>query len=327
MWECSQERRDEWVGEVKNSHNNRMSKALLFSKLGGALSTHFQNPEERYYQILDTWNWLMADYRSRLLTEPKDRVMACAGIARAVQKISQMTYIAGLWIECIVVCLDWTVEPWEEQDARKSRAKTEEPTVRKVPTWSWFSIPISPRWNVKLNHEHHNGRCFHLIHQAQFRFFQWPYSPRNEMSPDSFHDFEGLRLALSMQLCSSDMFFSDNPSFVAYLKFQLRRCGSPDCFAALKLDVYWKACGPTSGAQRLALLRETQPRRDLKELLSEKRWYKLTGLLLVQGPEEGTWQRIGAWNFEVGFYKVLSTGETLLFDYLFGASEEEVTLV
>jgi hypothetical protein len=81
---------------------------------------------------MTTWYRLVTQYSRRALTEPNDKLPAIAGIAAAMQKISQYTYIAGIWKEDLRGLL-WT----------KAFRNPLGPSPYRAPSWSWASS-ISP---------------------------------------------------------------------------------------------------------------------------------------------------------------------------------------
>ncbi|KAI4694302.1 hypothetical protein J4E81_006518 [Alternaria sp. BMP 2799] len=57
--------------------------------------------------FLRNWLSLINEYRARNLSFGKDRIIAIAGIARAFAHLGNLTYLAGLWRECLPVTLLW----------------------------------------------------------------------------------------------------------------------------------------------------------------------------------------------------------------------------
>lgn len=81
----------------------------------------------------------MNEYRSRAFTKGEDRVIAFAAIARAVQNVTQLTYLAGLWAEHFPGALTWYHKgglPGVPLSAGATIA--ERPVKDTAPTWSWF---------------------------------------------------------------------------------------------------------------------------------------------------------------------------------------------
>lgn len=56
-----------------------------------------------------------------------------------MHNITQLTYIAGIWTEYFAYCLIWYNKAAESEFG----CKFEEQVVNFVPTWSWFSMPIT----------------------------------------------------------------------------------------------------------------------------------------------------------------------------------------
>jgi hypothetical protein len=89
-------------------------------------------------EFVQNWGRLVRHYRTGVLTQPKDRIMAFAGVAQAVHDSSGMTYLAGCWAQMFPFSFTWSlVIPWD-----KSTMIEVEAIIEAVPSWSWFSVPI-----------------------------------------------------------------------------------------------------------------------------------------------------------------------------------------
>jgi hypothetical protein len=82
---------------------------------------------ERRYIERSGWEELVERYSTAKLTKPTDRLIAIEGLARAIQAVSNETYVAGMWIEWIDKQLAWF-----SHDFVPDRSIN-------VPSWSWAS--------------------------------------------------------------------------------------------------------------------------------------------------------------------------------------------
>jgi hypothetical protein len=76
------------------------------------------------------WFELVRLYSNGKLTRSSDKLIAMAGIARAVQQARGLNYLGGLWKEYLLLNLLWYVEYPENS----------RPKVYRAPSWSWASI-------------------------------------------------------------------------------------------------------------------------------------------------------------------------------------------
>jgi hypothetical protein len=108
---------------IKNSEGGDFKRTLsLVKKMG----------DDTKADAMTTWYRLVTQYSRRALTKPNDKFPAIAGIAAAIQKLSQYTYLAGLWKEDIRGLL-WTTE--------FKKAVRSSPYI--APSWSWAASSSS----------------------------------------------------------------------------------------------------------------------------------------------------------------------------------------
>ncbi|KAK3333074.1 heterokaryon incompatibility protein-domain-containing protein [Cercophora scortea] len=80
------------------------------------------------------WSRLVDVYSECALTFPKDKLIACAGLAKRMAPILQDEYIAGMWRRYLEGELLWIV-PGAQVPGSSSR-----PKEYRAPTWSWASV-------------------------------------------------------------------------------------------------------------------------------------------------------------------------------------------
>ncbi|KAN0088995.1 Heterokaryon incompatibility protein (HET) domain containing protein, partial [Hyaloscypha variabilis] len=81
-------------------------------------------------RLLEEWHDLIEEYTKRKLTEPKDRILAIAGLAEWYSKGIQTQYLAGLWRSWFPYELLW----------HAPNGSTARPKEYQGPSWSWTSI-------------------------------------------------------------------------------------------------------------------------------------------------------------------------------------------
>jgi hypothetical protein len=333
VWECSETSRDEWLGTVSIDYRNSLPKSQLFKELS-LLRLPYSTMTDvlSTSQALGIWFTLIREYRTRILTRPADRIMAFAGIARALHNLTQFTYIAGMWAEYLPYCLLWRVrydvERWSITGS-KSRIKAEENVAQIVPSWSWFSVPISPRWNLGLDfpmrfqsHEHAPGSS--NLYWATLSSFQWPSCPSNDQPPSSYYNFEGLQITLSMQICTVENLLSDGFVVKEAIVKQLNGVYNvAPVYLSFYSDTDARKSPPLPPNVRLGLLHESRS-LDGSDTF---RCLRMAGLCLVKGSQDGTWQRIGAWDIEFPLRSSDALWGQTSFRQIEGVETEEVTLV
>ncbi|KAF2736029.1 HET-domain-containing protein, partial [Polyplosphaeria fusca] len=121
VWECCELFCDELVGtaptalEAYTHGTEILSKYYLHSTI---------------MKFMEVWTGAVNEYRHMQLTKAKDRVIAFAGIAQAIQNLSGFVYLAGLWRESLPLGLLWGF---------KQSGTIRESGVETAPSWSWFS--------------------------------------------------------------------------------------------------------------------------------------------------------------------------------------------
>lgn len=80
--------------------------------------------------LWNTWTWFVSHYSLRRLTQPIDKLLAIAGIAKVFGIIFQDEFVAGLWRKSLMEGLLWYV---------RRNTCTSTPVEYRAPTWSWAS--------------------------------------------------------------------------------------------------------------------------------------------------------------------------------------------
>ncbi|PQE08118.1 HET domain-containing protein [Rutstroemia sp. NJR-2017a BVV2] len=80
--------------------------------------------------MVPIWHLLVGNYSQRHLSEPGDKLLALSGLARKIERLSGMKYVAGLWKNIISQSLLWHLQSKLGQYPIQYRA----------PSWSWASV-------------------------------------------------------------------------------------------------------------------------------------------------------------------------------------------
>ncbi|KAF3000721.1 hypothetical protein E8E13_003311 [Curvularia kusanoi] len=88
-------------------------------------------------EVWKVWQGSIEDYTTRAISNPEDRLTACAAFAEkfaSTRSLCSTDYLSGLWKDDIYAQLLWYQE--EESDVARSSGSRRSP----APTWSWASI-------------------------------------------------------------------------------------------------------------------------------------------------------------------------------------------
>jgi hypothetical protein len=100
-----------------------------------------------------TWFSIVGEYSERSLTKPGDKIAAISAIAQRSAQLIGYSYAAGLWRECFLQNMMWTVDRWEPFDR---------PKMYRGPTWSWASV------NGKIENWCSTSEFSHEDHKVTF---------------------------------------------------------------------------------------------------------------------------------------------------------------
>lgn len=84
-----------------------------------------------FCSVQDGWKEIVTLYTQCRLTFGDDKLVAFAGIARAVHESNGFEYLAGMWKPWLIDLLGWGVDP---------RDKYPKPSTYRAPSWSWAAI-------------------------------------------------------------------------------------------------------------------------------------------------------------------------------------------
>ncbi|KAJ4310526.1 hypothetical protein N0V84_010927 [Fusarium piperis] len=202
LWECCEGLEDEFSGRLVDSPR---SKSRFHSVFAGTQDS--SQPRERVESFKGQWSLLVEEYRLANLTFEKDRVIAFAGIVKAVQSQTKFTYLAGIWKEFAELDLLWAYHP----PSPLGDFYTRRDEMRKhAPSWSWFSVPAvlqstttnSDTIDFRIRTEIFN-RSFHTIYKARIVSF---HHPKLTSNPEALlHDLENLSITLKTRKIPSTL--------------------------------------------------------------------------------------------------------------------------
>lgn len=133
LWQCHTAQHshggiEDWSFDKLNSGNRRFSSgAFNSSNHPGSSTIEFFSLR----QLFEVWYNTVNEYTRRELTFPSDKLPAIGGIAGAFQKLTDDTYLAGLWKSNLIHDLMWSSQP-----ATCFKTVSE----WRAPSWSWASI-------------------------------------------------------------------------------------------------------------------------------------------------------------------------------------------
>ncbi|KAH9878008.1 hypothetical protein J1614_003225 [Plenodomus biglobosus] len=349
MYHCSLHFYDELVGPLPSKHivsDTRPRKQ--FAKDRGK-SRYFPDNLERVGQaegpsvpamlgFMIDWHGVLNEYRGRRLKFAKDRVMAFAGIARACSNMGKLTYLAGLWVEMLPLCLLWCVQKKmdiilrTEYGLPRGTLKEEIWTDEKLeeveqlaPSWSWFALPVYKYYEVGF-----------LFGDDEVFLRAKSYAEPPLACWDDIYWAEGEGVGwedgASVKEGRSNAFFDFSESYIQLTAY------------VLSVKINW----PADIHKQMAGIRDTSPCQDDHELLCDPVFdyfpdkprgrdspprnaiyaivgevqvvqpggtktiqRRLAGLMLVPSEHTGAWRRIGVWKLRINIIDVPVTKESI----------------
>jgi hypothetical protein len=146
-WECREHRACERYpsGDMKiyeDFENHQDKSTAKFKLLLGVYSQQTQRPTNTTRNDADSvygiWMEMMRAYSDTSLTNPLDKLIALAGIAKQMSIFTRDTYIAGMWRRNLESDLLWFT--------RQTLPTKPYPSVYRAPSWSWASIDAPVDW-------------------------------------------------------------------------------------------------------------------------------------------------------------------------------------
>lgn len=88
----------------------------------------------------DAWREVVHAYTQCHLTNPGDKLIACAGLAKRIALGSGDDYTAGLWQNRLEYQLLWEVATDTYEENRRPGGDASRPAAYRAPSWSWASL-------------------------------------------------------------------------------------------------------------------------------------------------------------------------------------------
>lgn len=205
MWECCESIEDEFSGPLPNTPRSKSRFYSVFAGIEGK-----RKGRELDETFRGQWHLLVEDYRLSTLTYEKDRVIAFAGIVRAIQSQTGFTYLAGIWKELAEFGLLWVVSPPNPvADFAKKGGDV-------APSWSWFSVPPRPSTSTSAERDTVDfristtmyARSSRTVYQAHITTY---HHPKASQSPDILLlDFVDLTITLRARKIPSTLEWDDD---------------------------------------------------------------------------------------------------------------------
>jgi hypothetical protein len=312
MWECARETLDEHLSRVLV---DAPSKWTLYNML-----------QARHCMF--EWEKIIIHYRSRHLTQARDRLTAFAGIARAAHEITAMTYLGGLWSERIVESLLWSIK----KDPSRGGCDKDilEAVVNSVPSWSWFSVPIDFQSTFAFPFVRQKDNLFgtqSVVYTSVLLSFQWPSCQQNKLPEYSYQNFEGLQINVITQTITTELVWGETVTLGAEIVEQLKAHEFvSDVASDISIDLN-HAADDVPSTVLLAALTEIQATSNWQPKRTRR---VLAGLILIPRDGMNTWKRIGMWILTIEGVKDWQAffGQTQsFFSLLDGVKKEDITLV
>ncbi|KAH7258677.1 heterokaryon incompatibility protein-domain-containing protein [Fusarium solani] len=197
LWECCEGVKDELLGQPVNVSRTKQDFYSIFSGFETIL-----HGVDQFETFNGQWYSLVQEYRLRDLTFEKDRAIAFAGVAKAIQNKTKLTYLAGMWKEFADLQLLWSIDHTPE--TRELCRKESKSRPDYIPSWSWFSVPRTPHplserdvVSFQITMDMYT-QLRHATYRAQVVSFNhpklgfWPWRDQDVL----FHDFQGLSITL-----------------------------------------------------------------------------------------------------------------------------------
>ncbi|OJT14279.1 hypothetical protein TRAPUB_9139 [Trametes pubescens] len=87
------------------------------------------------------WRDLVSDYSGRAISDPLDKLVACAAIAEHFHRVFNTDYLAGMWLNTLVSDLLWLKHPSALGTA------IHRPAEKNAPSWSWAAVDWKVHWS------------------------------------------------------------------------------------------------------------------------------------------------------------------------------------
>jgi hypothetical protein len=134
-WACpSLNDSEDGLAQAEFSTENSNYKSLHYWESGAGEDIN------KYLQLHESWELVVADHSSRKLTFARDKLATLAGVSQAFQRIFGDEPLLGLWRDDLARTL-----LWEAETAVHSQLDGEAIRTLNLPSWSWLKIDGTAR--------------------------------------------------------------------------------------------------------------------------------------------------------------------------------------
>ncbi|KAF5013167.1 hypothetical protein FDECE_812 [Fusarium decemcellulare] len=310
-WECCEGVEDEFYGPVVLSEG---SKAEFYS----VFSVDDQSEYHQVRTLIRQWFSLVQAYRLGSLTYESDRIMAFAGVARAIQLQTNYLYLAGIWREFAELGLLWHIEsPWSRTKSHFRDFPLRRQNMQIAsPSWSWFSVPTIPEADTPQIDVLGFRICSSLCIRSSFAIYRARivsfHHPTFAADPDSLlYDFKGMSITLRAPKIPCTMLWDEE-----VLRVLPRGCyvsgdaGWQDPREALDycrddFNLIPGSATPTEACMALTIICASTIQDGEKtkyDKATSKRMglcpeWQYAGLVVVPSAQKGYWRRVGVFVF------------------------------
>ncbi|KFA51390.1 hypothetical protein S40293_03230 [Stachybotrys chartarum IBT 40293] len=310
-WECSEGVEDDFYGPVILSEGSKAEFHSVFDLQDKPTSHSIKAPIEQWFSMIQS-------YRLNSLTFETDRIMAFAGIARAIQLQTKYIYLAGIWREFAELGLLWHIEPpwgrttplFQDFCARKKQMQIQ------APSWSWFSVPTIPDAKSAQVDAVGFRICSILRAQAPFALYKAKIVSFNHpglaSDPESLlYDFQGLSITLRAPKIPCTMLWDEGVLRVLPRgHYMLGDAGWQDPREAM--DYCHDDCESTPNSEPPAHTfmvltifcasamhrgKEIEYDKEASRQLRACPTWQYAGLAIVPAAEKGCWRQVGVFKF------------------------------
>ncbi|KAJ8474943.1 hypothetical protein ONZ51_g6891 [Trametes cubensis] len=107
---------------------------------------------EEWRSTRKSWCGAVEDYSRRSLSDPSDKLVACAGLAEMFARVLRSEYLAGLWRDSLLRDLLWERCLYSDRQTLGPEPSGH-PRGYRAPSWSWASTDVAVNFMTSSNGE------------------------------------------------------------------------------------------------------------------------------------------------------------------------------
>ena len=133
FWECL------FSSKCESFPNGVPSKKYLHTPADSVprrlLREGMRDSEDEEIDFNHMWYRIVSEYSQASLTRPEDKLIAISGLAKAMQRLVDDSYVAGMWRRDLLPCISW-----KAVKQRQDQILPPKPPAYRAPSWSWAAI-------------------------------------------------------------------------------------------------------------------------------------------------------------------------------------------